>query len=74
MSLKQAMLFIAALIPTPIILVSEATAASFSAITAVGSETMMEGKTVMPPSSKFIMQGKSIIVPVMHGRHPTYKE
>jgi hypothetical protein len=60
------------LIPAQIMRVSEAAATS---IAAASSETMMEGKTVMPPSTKFIIHSKSATMPVMHTRtNPSYKE
>jgi hypothetical protein len=44
--------------------VSEAAAAS---IATAGSETVMEGKTVMPPSTKLVVHGKPALMPAMHG-------
>jgi hypothetical protein len=59
------------LIPFGMMEVSEATAASSPLIATVGSETMMEGKTVMMPPIKIIMHGKSVLMPAVHSRcHP----
>jgi hypothetical protein len=56
-------------------MISEATAASSPVITAVSSETTMEGKTVMPPSSKFVMYSYSVLMSVMQGRfYPSCKK
>jgi hypothetical protein len=49
-------------------MVSEAAAVS-PMIAAAGSETIMEGSTVMKPPMKFVLHSKPVFMFVMNGRY-----